>query len=123
MENCIFCKISRGDIASSIVYRDKEVVAFRDINPVAPTHILIIPVKHITNLSKVSESDKNILGKIQIIAKKIADEEGISDAFRIISASGAKAGQSVMHLHYHLLGGWKDKKIKMESEPGGLRIK
>lgn len=101
---CIFCKIAKKEINSKIAYEDDDVIAFYDLNPVAPTHILIIPKKHIESIKNVNEEDILLLGKINMAAKKIADKLGVSD-FRIVSNSGAKAGQSVFHLHYHFLSG------------------
>jgi len=121
MEDCIFCKVIKGELPSKKEYEDKDVIAFRDINPVAPVHVLIVPKKHITNLVSASDKDGEILGKCQLVAKEVAKKVGISDAFRVLTANSEKAGQSVFHLHYHLIGGWNDKSPRMESEPGGLR--
>jgi histidine triad (HIT) family protein len=121
MKDCVFCKIVKGEIPTNFVYKGKDVVAFRDINPMAPVHILIIPKQHISSLANVKDKDKDTLGMIQVCASKIAKKLGIDNAFRLLIASGEKAGQSVFHLHYHLVGGWKEPSIKMESEPGGLR--
>ena len=121
MEGCVFCKIIKNELPSNKEYEDDCVLAFRTLEPVAPVHILVIPKKHIANLSQVDDSDIEVLGKCQIIAKKLADRLGIQDAFRLLTASGSEAGQSVFHLHYHLIGGWKVQSPKMESEPGGLK--
>lgn len=103
--DCIFCKIVLGEIKSSIIYKDEDVVAFKDLNPQAPTHILIVPVKHIDSLSSCTVEDERVLGKIQLVASKIASDLGVSDGFRLITNNGTKAGQTVKHLHYHLLAG------------------
>ncbi len=114
MQDCVFCKIVKGEIPSTREYEDKEILVFKDIHPVAPIHLLIIPKKHIENLGNASEQDAKILGKCQIIAGKIAKKVGIGNSFRLLTATGSDAGQSVFHLHYHLIGGWKDKVPEME---------
>lgn len=121
MNECIFCKVIKGELPSKKEYEDEKIIAFRDINPIAPVHVLVVPKKHIVNLASVSEADKEVLGQCQIVARKVAEKTGIKEAFRFLSASGSPAGQTVMHLHYHLIGGWKGKSRRMESEPGGLR--
>ncbi len=104
--SCIFCQIAAGEIDSEIVYRDEQVVAFRDLNPQAPTHILIIPTQHIENLADASEEQAALLGHCNVVAAQIAREEGIAeDGYRLVTNVGADAGQSVDHLHFHLLGG------------------
>ncbi len=108
MADCLFCKIAAGEIPCNKVYEDEEVQAFRDIAPKAPTHILIIPKKHIACLGDCTEADAVLLAKIQVLAKLLAEEEGIAQSgFRIVSNSGEDSGQEVAHLHYHLLGGKK----------------
>ena len=104
MSDCIFCKIATGEIQAQIIYQDEDVVGFKDLNPQAPSHILIIPVKHIENLANAKEEDVLLLGKIQLAAAKIAKELGLKD-FRLVANNGKGAGQSVFHLHYHLMGG------------------
>lgn len=104
MSDCIFCKIANGEIQAQIIYQDEDVVGFKDLNPQAPSHILIIPIKHIENLADAKEEDTLLLGKIQLAAAKIAKELGLKD-FRLVSNNGKGAGQSVFHLHYHLMGG------------------
>lgn len=104
MSDCIFCKIANGEIQSQIIYQDEDVVAFKDLNPQAPSHILIIPVKHIENLAAAQEDDALLLGKLQLAAAKIAKDLGLKD-FRLVANNGKGAGQSVFHLHYHLMGG------------------
>ena len=104
--SCIFCQIAAGEIDSEIVYRDGQVVAFRDLNPQAPTHILIIPIQHIKNLADASEEQAELLGHCNMVAAQIARAEGIAeDGYRLVTNVGADAGQSVDHLHFHLLGG------------------
>ena len=104
--DCIFCKIIHGEIPSELVYEDDWVAAFKDVAPVAPVHILIVPKKHIPALNDASDEDSLALGKIQLAAVKIAEAQGIKDkGYRLISNCGKDAGQVVMHIHYHLIGG------------------
>ncbi len=102
---CVFCKIARGEIPAHKVYEDEEFVAFRDINPQAPTHILIIPGKHIESLSSVAEEDRELLGKLLWVAKRVADELNLKKGYRLVINTGPDGGQEVLHLHVHLLGG------------------
>ncbi len=104
MKNCIFCKIASGEVQAQIVYQDEDVAVFKDLNPQAPTHLLIIPVKHIAKLDEASTEDMALLGKLQLTAAKVAKDMGITD-FRLITNNGKGAGQSVEHLHYHLMAG------------------
>lgn len=113
MNDCIFCKIVNGDIPSEKIYEDEDILAFKDVNPMAPIHVLIIPKKHIKNLNEVKKEDIKILGKIQIIASELAKKLNISDGFRVLNANEIKGGQSIMHMHYHLIGGWKEKQTFM----------
>lgn len=106
--DCIFCKIVKGEIPSKKVYEDENILAFYDIHPLAPIHVLVIPKKHIAKLSEASDEDENLLGKLQLAAARIAKDLKIDDAFRVLLCNGEKAGQSVFHIHYHLRGGWKD---------------
>ena len=106
MEDCLFCKIIDGQIDSDIVYEDEQVIAFKDINPQAPTHILIAPKKHISTLLDLEEADNQLIGHIYQVANKLAKEEGIAeDGFRVVSNCKEAGGQTVFHIHYHLLGG------------------
>ena len=108
MEDCLFCKIIKGDIPSTKVYEDEFVYAFKDINPEAPVHILVVPKKHIKSMNEIEEIDENLSGKIFFAIKKIAKEQGIAEqGYRVISNCGKDAGQTVMHLHFHILGGRK----------------
>ena len=104
MKDCIFCKIASGEVQAQIVYQDEDVAVFKDLNPQAPTHLLIIPVKHIAKLDEASKEDMALLGKLQLTAAKVAKDMGITD-FRLITNNGKGAGQSVEHLHYHLMAG------------------
>lgn len=106
LTNCIFCKIINGEIPSEKVFENENVIAFKDINPAAPVHILIIPRKHISSINDLEEKDACIIGEIFLAAKEIAKKLGIAeDGYRVVSNCGEKAGQTVMHLHYHLIGG------------------
>ena len=108
MNDCLFCKIINGEIPSTKVYEDDLVYAFRDINPAAPVHILIIPKEHICCANKLEDSHKELIGHIILTAKKIAEAEGFAeDGYRIINNCGENAGQTVFHLHFHLLAGDK----------------
>jgi len=106
--DCLFCRLIKGKVESKTVYEDDEIFAFEDINPQAPVHILIIPKKHISGLTQLTEEDKELVGKIHLVAKKIAEERSLSQrGFRIVINSGSDAGEMVRHLHFHLLGGRK----------------
>lgn len=108
MSDCIFCKIINKEIPSTIVYEDEKIIAFKDINPVAPVHVLVIPKKHITSLIELEDEDKNIIGDIYLVINKIAKELGIAEkGFRVIVNCGEDGGQEVEHLHFHLIGGEK----------------
>lgn len=108
MEDCIFCKISKGEIPSEKVYEDEEVLAFKDIHPAAPIHILVIPKKHIAKVTEIMPEDEALVGKMHTVINKIAKEQGFAeDGFRIIINCGRDAGQEVMHLHFHILAGAK----------------
>lgn len=108
MENCIFCKIIKKEIPSTVVYEDEKVLAFNDIHPEAPVHVLIIPRVHIMNVDEINEDNAGIISHIHLVAVKVAEMLGIKESgFRLISNCGPDAGQTVFHLHYHLLGGKK----------------
>jgi len=107
-KDCIFCKIAQHKIPSKIVYEDEDIIAFRDIDPKAPVHILLIPKRHIPSIKELTETDEKIVGKIHRISQKIADGESIAQSgFRIVANTGPDAGQAVAHLHFHLIGGRK----------------
>jgi histidine triad (HIT) family protein len=106
MGDCIFCKIADQETQTELVYNDDMFVAFRDINPSAPVHILIMPKKHITSINMLNDIDSDTLGRIFEIAKKLAKQEGVSESgYRLVTNTGPDAGQSINHLHFHLLGG------------------
>ena len=103
--NCLFCKISQGLIPSFKVYEDDEIYAFKDINPAAPVHFLLIPKLHIESLADVQDSHQNLLGKMLLLAQKLAKEQGCEEGFRTIINTGRVGGQEVFHLHFHIIGG------------------
>ena len=104
--DCLFCKIAAGEIPSAKVYEDEKVLAFRDIEPQAPVHILIIPKEHIKSANEINEENCAIVGHIFCVAAKIAEQEGIAqDGYRIVNNCGEGGGQTVGHLHFHMLGG------------------
>jgi len=104
--NCLFCQIIAGEIAAEVVYSDERCVAFRDINPQAPTHVLVVPREHIESLDDATQKDEALLGHMLRVAARVANEMGHSESgYRAVINTGAGAGQSVFHLHVHLLGG------------------
>jgi len=106
MRDCIFCKIIAGEIPSTQVYQDEQVTAFRDINPAAPTHVLIIPNRHIASVNDLSVDDEQLIGHLFTVAKQIAKREGVAESGnRLIVNTGPDGGQEVFHIHLHLLGG------------------
>lgn len=103
---CIFCQIAVGEVASDIVYQDEDVVAFNDINPEAPVHILIVPKRHLANLNDATAADAELLGKIILTASRLAKEREVDKTgYRLVANTGPQAGQTVHHLHFHLLAG------------------
>jgi histidine triad (HIT) family protein len=110
MADCTFCKIIAGELPSTNVYRDKLVTAFRDIHPAAPTHILIVPNKHIESVNTLAEEDEPLIGHLFTVAKQIAAQEGVAEnGYRLVTNTNAHAGQTVFHIHMHLLGGTRMK--------------
>ena len=107
MDNCLFCKIIKGDIPSTCVYQDEKTYAFRDIAPMAPTHVLVVPKTHVSGMSSIDELDAATLPACQRACKKVAELEGLTGGFRTVSNCGADACQTVSHLHFHVLGGKK----------------
>ena len=105
MSVCPFCQIAAGERPATIVQRYADVVAFRDIHPQAPTHILIIPTKHIASVAELTVEDEKMIGRLLAVAKEIAQQENLSKGYRLVINTGSQAGQSVFHLHVHLLGG------------------
>jgi len=106
MSDCIFCKIANGEIPTEFVYEDDDIVAFRDLNPQAPTHILVIPRRHIATTNDIAEDDDALVGRMVRVAGLLAKQEGIDErGYRTVLNCNAEAGQSVFHIHLHLLGG------------------
>ena len=106
MSDCLFCKIIKGEIPSQVVYEDDDVFAFRDINAQAPLHVLVIPKKHIATINDIQVDDAETVGKLYLTAKNIASDEGhADDGYRVVMNCGEAAGQTVFHIHLHLLAG------------------
>jgi histidine triad (HIT) family protein len=105
MIDCLFCKIGKKEIPSKLVYEDADIFAFEDISPQAPSHVLICPRKHLLSLTEATAEDAALLGKLQLVAAKLAAERRLTDGYRTVFNNGRGAGQSVFHLHLHLLGG------------------
>ena len=103
--DCLFCKIAAGEIPSTKVYEDDTVLAFNDINPEAPVHILLIPKQHIASAAEINENNSAVVAHIFEVAAKIAAEKGFDDGFRVVSNCGDSAGQTVKHLHFHVMAG------------------
>jgi len=108
MQRCIFCEIVKKRVPANIVYEDERVIAFRDVNPQAPVHLLIVPKTHVPTIMDLSSRDKDLIGEIYLLAQKLASQESIAQCgFRIVANCNADAGQGVFHIHFHLLGGRK----------------
>ncbi len=105
MNDCIFCKIIKGDIPSKKVYEDDLCYAFYDINPLAPTHFLVVPKQHLTSAAEITEENAALVGHIYTVIAKLAKELGFAEGFRVVTNCGAIAGQTVHHLHFHVLAG------------------
>ena len=106
MTDCIFCKIAAGEIPADIIYEDEDVLVFRDLNPQAPVHVLIIPRRHIATLNDLQREDAELIGKMSLVAKTVAEQEGIArEGYRTVFNCNAGAGQTVFHIHMHMLGG------------------
>jgi histidine triad (HIT) family protein len=103
--DCLFCKIAAKQIPAKMAYEDPEIFAFEDIGPQAPTHLLICPRKHVASLEDAAEDDEKVLGRLQLVAAKLARERNLAGGYRTVINTGGDAGQSVAHLHLHLLGG------------------
>ena len=104
-KDCLFCNIAQGLLSTVFLMETDQIVAFRDLNPVAPAHILVIPKKHIASLADLEPEDKPLMGEIMLAIKELAQQEGLDDGFRIVANTGPDGGQSVHHLHFHLLVG------------------
>ena len=103
--DCLFCKIINKEIPSDLIYEDEKVVAFKDINPQAPIHILVLPKEHIASNNEITEENSSIVGHVYTVIKKLAKDNGLENGYRIVNNCGVDGGQSVNHLHFHLLGG------------------
>ncbi len=103
--DCVFCKIVEKEIPSEIIYEDERVIAFEDLNPEAPTHFLVIPKKHISSTWELEKEDSELIGHIIYIGSKIAREKGLEEGYRIVNNCGEQGGQTVDHIHFHILGG------------------
>jgi histidine triad (HIT) family protein len=110
MSNCLFCRIAKGEIPSKKVHEDEEIVVFHDIHPAAPVHLLMVPKEHVDNLMDAHARHEMLLGRMMLLAPRLAREQGATDGFRIVINNGPDGGQEVYHLHVHVLGGprpWK----------------
>ncbi len=105
MSDCIFCRIVRGEASARLVYQDEDVTAFHDLNPCAPVHILIVPNHHVSGVSQVEPEDAAVLGKLFVVARRLAEENDTVAGYRLVVNNGRRGGQSVFHLHVYLLGG------------------
>jgi histidine triad (HIT) family protein len=105
MRDCPFCRIVAGDAPAQVIYQGEEVTAFRDIRPQAPTHLLVVPNRHIAGVADVDPADEALLGKMILLARQLAQEQGLDAGYRLVINNGRQGGQTVFHLHIHLLGG------------------
>ena len=110
MKDCLFCKIAKGKAPAEFIYEDDKFIAFKDINPKAPIHLLIVPKKHIQSLNHLELKDKEFIGELILVAQKIAREQKVSNGYKLIFNVGRGGGQLIEHLHLHLLAGWKTPK-------------
>ena len=105
MRDCVFCRIVNGEAPARLVYQDDGVTAFHDLHPQAPVHVLIVPNRHVVGVAAVGRADESMLGTLLIVARQVAEDLGVADGYRLVVNNGPLAGQSVFHLHLHLLGG------------------
>ncbi len=105
MNDCLFCKIQKGEIPSDQVYQDEDIIVFRDISPKAKVHLLVVPRKHVASLNELLPQDSDLISKMMLLLPKLAKQQGLDDGFRTIINTGKGGGQEVFHLHIHLLGG------------------
>lgn len=105
MTDCLFCRMASGEIKPELVYEDAEIMAFRDINPQAPVHCLVIPRRHITSIDTLQASDAELIGRMFLVARRVAAEQGLTAGYRAVINCGEEGGQTVFHLHLHVLGG------------------
>lgn len=104
-EGCVFCGIVQGEVSADVIYRGDQVTAFHDRNPQAPVHVLIVPNRHIRGVAEAEREDEPVLGRLFTVARQLAEELGVGEGYRLVVNNGPQAGQSVFHLHMHLLGG------------------
>jgi len=117
MKDCIFCKIAKRETSAEVIYKDDKFIAFKDVNPKAPIHFLIIPKKHIPSVDHLKNRDKKLIGELFLVAQKIARKQGVAKSgYKLVFNVGKGGGQLINHLHLHLLGGWKT--IKERDIPG-----
>ena len=105
MSDCIFCKINKGEIPADVVYEDEHCLAFRDIQPKAPIHLLVIPRKHVENLDDLGDGDQELISHMMMTLPRIARQQGLQEGYRVVTNNGVGGGQEVFHLHFHILGG------------------
>lgn len=105
MSDCLFCRMASGEIKPDLVYEDDEIIAFRDINPQAPVHFLVIPRRHITALDELEAGDADLVGRMFLVARRVAEEQGLARGYRTVINCREDGGQTVFHLHLHVLGG------------------
>ena len=105
MSDCLFCRIVAGEIPATVVAQNDQAIAFRDVNPQAPVHVLVIPKAHLSDLSTMVAADPVLAGQVLALAAQVAEQEGLADGYRLVFNTGAKAGQSVFHAHAHVMGG------------------
>lgn len=105
MEDCVFCKIANGEIPTNVVYEDDKIIAFNDAEPTAPVHVLFIPKKHISNLNEITEEDSKLIAHIFYVISQNVEKLGLQNGYRVVSNCGEDGGQSVQHIHFHVLGG------------------
>ena len=103
--SCIFCRIAAKEVPATLLHEDDEIVAFRDLNPQAPTHVLVIPKRHVVSLDHGTDDDAHLLGRLMLVAKEVAAKEGRANGYRVVTNVGPAAGQTVLHFHLHVLGG------------------
>jgi len=108
MNDCVFCQIANKELPSDIIYEDEIFIVFKDIKPSAPIHLLLVPKEHIKSINNIQEKHKEMMGELLLLAKKMAEEQGISDGYKLAFNTGRKGGQLVDHIHLHLMGGWKE---------------
>jgi len=107
MENCVFCKIVRGDLPATVIFENEHVLAFKDINPLAPTHVLLIPKRHMESLDDLADDEAALAGELLLRIKDVAAKLGVTGGYKVVSNCGEAAGQLVYHLHFHILAGKK----------------